>query len=377
MYRILFVMAVLWAVFILPAFAVSSMANDQWEQPAGYVTVIDETGSVIFKTGLEVSPGDQFLNENNRLYEIITVEGSLAKARFLHEEPLTMAIPAEETVPVQASATAPLPLIAIYHTHNDESYTPTDGHSTISGNGGIMLVGDAFAQRLTALGYQVEHDKTIHEPHDANAYHRSRRTFLKLLEHQPAALFDLHRDSAPLEVYQATINGQAAAKILLVVGRQNQNRNTVYNYARKIKQASDAKYPGLIRGIFMAHGNYNQDLNPKAMLLEIGTQYNTRQAAERSVTLFADIVPVFLQTAARNAASPLPALPFIPQEPETADTTTVYTKDIASIAAVLIAGITVYLYLSTGSWQEAKTKLKKFSRYEFTNFLGSRRKRKD
>ena len=77
----------------------------------------------------------------------------------------------------------------------------------MAGKGSIMLVGDAFAKGLTNIGYQVIHDKTLHCPHDANAYQRSRRTFAKLLTNQPTTLFDIHRDSAPLNMYKTTING--------------------------------------------------------------------------------------------------------------------------------------------------------------------------
>lgn len=135
----------------------------------------------------------------------------------------------------------------------------------------------------------------------------------------------------------------------------------------------------------MAHGNYNQDLNPRSMLVEMGTQYNTREAAERSAALFADIIPSII------APNPPPAAPIpettddIPIEtapgpaaasPDTTANMT-YTYDILAIIVTLIISVLVYLFLSTGSWQEAKNKLYKFYKYEFTNFLGPRKKRKD
>lgn len=52
----------------------------------------------------------------------------------------------------------------------------------------ILKVGDRFSNRLKEIGYKPLHSKTLHEPHDANAYQRSRCTFMKLLERQPAAL---------------------------------------------------------------------------------------------------------------------------------------------------------------------------------------------
>lgn len=368
------------------------------ELATGFMTIFDEQGSVVLETGLPVHPGDEYIAEDNRLYEVVVVEGLMAKARYVGDETLAAA-PSAQAVqapvaqppgPLQPAAppspdpaqpepaysappTPPPQLVAVYYTHSDESYTPTDGAATIPGNGGIFKVGSSFSQRLADLGYQVENDMTRHEPHDANAYQRSRRTFTRLLQHQPAALFDFHRDSAPLKAYQTTINGQPAAKLLLVVGRQNQNRQTSMDYAKSIKAAADSKYAGLVRGIFIAHGNYNQDLNPRAMLVEIGTQYNSRDAAEYSATLFADLVPMFLGTNPAPVAGSAAANGPGGGEPVPARS---YTRDILTIVGVLTAGVIGYLVISTGSWREAKRKLANFRKIEFANFLGPRKGRK-
>ncbi len=378
MYRLLLIS--LGVMLMFPFFSVTAVSyiDDISEMPSSYITVVDEKNAVILQTGLEIRPGDEYITESNHRYEITAIEGALAKAHYIHNE--SMFPYDSETVPVQAPGAAQQQLIAIYHTHTDECYIPDDGQPAIPGKGSIALVGDAFTNRLNALGYQTEHDKTLHDPHDANAYQRSRRTFMKLLGHKPAAFFDIHRDSAPPEMYQYSANGQELTKILLVVGRQNQNRNTTLDYAKGIKAAADAKHKGLIRGIFIAHGNYNQDLNPRSMLVEIGTQYNSRIAAEHSAALFADLVPSFLPP---NAPAPPPVSAFddtTSQNPiiENIDTAppptsspyVKYTSDALVVISALIIGIIAYLYLSTGSWHEAKRKLDQFRKYEFTNFLG-------
>jgi stage II sporulation protein P len=347
----------------------ADLPYESLEMPSGYITVVDEQGSIILQTGLMIRPGDQYIDEDNRRFEVTAIEGTLAKAHYVQNE---ASISLESmVVPAQSSAGNTEPLIAIYHSHTDECYIPYDGRPSIPGKGSIMLVGDAFSDRLTELGYQVAHSKTLHDPHDANAYQRSRRTFMRLLKQQPIALFDIHRDSAPLNVYRTTINGEDTSRILLVVGRQNQNRTTTLDYARSIKAAADAKYRSLIRGIFIAHGNYNQDLNPRAMLVEVGTQYNTLQAAEHSVALFADVIPAVLALSTPGATASVDNNVAAYIAPEMR-----YGYDILFIIGALLLGIVAYLYLSTGSWQEAKRKLYQFRNYEFTNFLGFRKKRK-
>ena len=373
-------------IFSFPGNAWAALSYGNGELTSGYITVTDETNTLILQTGLTIHVGDQYINEDNKLYEITIVEGSLAKARYINQQ---SSISLEQwATPVQGEVATDQPLIAIYHTHTDESYTPTDGRPTQTGKGSIMQVGDVLAQRLTELGYQVTHDKTLHDPHDANAYQRSRRTFMKLLAQQPTTLFDIHRDSAPLSMYKTTINGLDATKILLVVGKQNQNQKTTLDYAKTIKSSTDAKYKGLIRGIFIAHGNYNQDLSPRSILIEIGTEFNTLEAAEHSAALFADVVPSFItinpDAAPVNPATPTTPTPPAPTTPssvinnsvEEANLATSYRYDIAYTLGAVIIGTIVFLYLSTGSWHEAKRKLYRFYKYEFTNFLGPRNKGK-
>ena len=102
-------------------------------------------------------------------------------------------------------------------------------------------------------------------PHDINAYSRSRRTSVQALKDTPEAIFDIHRDSAPLSAYMTTINGVETAQVMIVIGRSNPNMNANLEFARQIKATADKIYPGLMRGIYMGRGDYNQDLYPRAL----------------------------------------------------------------------------------------------------------------
>lgn len=61
-----------------------NLQND--ELTSGCITIIDEKGSIIFQTGLIVTPGDQYISENNRRFEVTAVEGNLATARYIQNE---------------------------------------------------------------------------------------------------------------------------------------------------------------------------------------------------------------------------------------------------------------------------------------------------
>ena len=118
--------------------------------------------------------------------------------------------------------------------------------------------------------------------------------------------------------------------------------------------------PGLIKGIFYASGNYNQDLSPRSLLLEVGTHESTREQAEETVTLFAEATTAFLYGDEPEAKS---------GREKVAGTA---TRSILwlLLAAALAGGI--FLYISTGSWEKAGQKLRQFTSTEFLNYLGRR-----
>lgn len=283
-----------------------------------YYTMVDEKGREILVTGRKIHVGDEYLTSDNRLYRVFRVRDRVAHARFIREvgavfaeEPEGFLVmlrqrllgghvqpaqneqdedePGEEREP-RENLQRP---IGIYHTHNAESYVPTDGTHSINGEGGIHSVGEAFTQALEAKGITVIHDTTLHLPHDRGAYRRSRVTVQRLLGDGPAVLFDVHRDAAPMRVYAAQIDNEWVTQVQIVVGRQNPSMQTVRQFALDLKNTADEVHPNLVKGIFMARGNYNQDMAPTNLLLEVGAHQNTREAAERGIALFADVVSVY------------------------------------------------------------------------------------
>jgi stage II sporulation protein P len=353
----------------------SSERND-----GGYFVIIDEEGNTVYQTGWKVRVGDQCLTADNKRYEVIRVDGDTAYARYLGTVDLSARLEGKAYVALTGwlqprIAYAQGGKIAIYHTHSDESYVPTDGKESILGAGGIYKVGDAFTSALQAKGLEVIHSDAKHDPHDDMAYERSRRTAMELIKQQPSAIFDVHRDSTPPEVYQTVIDGNKVTKVQLVVGQYGPTGKQAEDYAMQIKAASDTQHPGLIKGIFFAKGgDYNQDLHPRSMLLEVGSHTNDRPSAEQGIALFADVVPNVIggnPPPSGGAGSPAVS----PAAPQTSGA----MKSMGWIVGLLIAGSAAFMFLSTGSFKEAKAKLQQFTTTEFANFLGplwKRRKKK-
>ncbi|MHB1127200.1 MAG: stage II sporulation protein P [Bacillota bacterium] len=331
-----------------------------------YYTIVNPEGKVLDKTVRVVYVGDEFIAEDNVHYRVSRVEGTRAIAESIGKEDIVWKDEWDTTDPqVQAVQTGKAKnLVAIYHTHSDESYIPSDGKESIPARGGIFKVGDVLASKLKALGVNVRHDTTPHEPHDANAYRRSRRTAYRLLQEGPSALIDVHRDGVPdPDFYNSNVAGENVTRIRMVVGRQNPNMSANLDFAKRMKAALDKSHPGLVRGIFMAKGGYNQDMTPRALLIEAGTHTNTRSRAQRGVGLFADAVPKVLGITAARAPGVAPLT-----------TSGGDMRSIYLVLAIVLLGGGAFLLVSTGSVKGAVDKLKQATSIEWANFLGQRKK---
>lgn len=324
-----------------------------------YYSVVDEAGKEIDQIGRQTYVGDEFILENNKRYRIKSVDEEQMKAvaEVVGEEKVTYL---EEWYAVPtAQADEGNKRVAIYMTHTDESYVPTDGTASKPGGGGILQVGNTLANSLKEKGVEslISFDK--HDPHDANAYHRSRKTAVQLLKQNPLALIDVHRDGIPdPNYYKTEIDGQTGTKIRLVVGRQNANMSANLDFAKRIKAYFDKNKPGFIKGIYIGKGNYNQDLGPQTILIEVGTHTNSRTAAETGVAAFAEGIPKIVGAAAQ--ATPTGTRPGI-------------GRALLTILALAVIGGGAFLLLSTGSLRGSWSKITGLGR-EFANYFGPARR---
>jgi len=351
-----------------------------------YYQLIDPAGTIVHQTAHELEPGDQFINEDNAIYEVKRIENNIAyiekigdfdPSEFLtdnefpqtnwYKKFFTFIFPSSATVPVEKKD-GNNSLVGVYHTHDDESYKPTDGlASAPKGSGGIVKVGSRFAQEMEKKGLNVIHDKTSHYPHDATAYERSRRTAAQLVKQGTAAIFDVHRDAVPANVYALQKDGENLTKITIVLGRQNPNMKANESFAKKLKAIVDKKNPGLIKGILYAKGKYNQDLYPNLLLLEVGAHTNSRNAAEKSVSILSDSIPQLIGTTTGGGTGG-----------GGGGTTTAERRGIGKalgwIIGLSVLGGGAFLLLNSGSFSEVTSRIKRFRSTELASFLGKNSK---
>jgi stage II sporulation protein P len=327
---------------------------DDWDGGQTYYTVYKEDGDVLFSIGGEVYLEDEYISGDNKLYRVVEVDtaGSKAIATLVGDEEMPGVEWLQKVFASSASASTAKNsdhLIALYATHTDESYVPSDGTESQDSGGGILDVAEALKTAFEKQGVNVVLDKTSHLPHDSGAYRRSRQTAASLMKKVPDALIDVHRDGIPSpDEYITEIDGTDTTKVRLLVGRANANSSVNKEFAKKIKAVADEQYPGLVKDIFMGKGTYNQDLMPQAILLEFGTHTINKTRAIKATDMVATVMTSVLYgegsegtggTAAKKSSG-------------------VGSGVIWLIVVVAVAAL-VYAFLATGSGRGMVEKLKR------------------
>ena len=190
--------------------------------------------------------------------------------------------------------------VVLYCTHNGETYIPDSGKARNDGERGLVnKVAAGMTGRLESAGMQADFINRIHDyPDYDKSYTNSRETVKKVIatEKSMLALFDIHRDSIPGKKSAETINikGQSSARILIIVGTDERKEHPHWKknmaFAEKLYQQGEKMYPGLIKGVRTKSGTYNQEFFDHALLLEVGSDYNSFAEASYAGELFIDIL---------------------------------------------------------------------------------------
>ncbi len=318
-----------------------------------------EDGQVLTEICEEPTVGDEYIAADNRIYQVVDVNGreALTEAKGTVTLPDLRWMDADAALPVSAVRKK----IALYCTHSDESYEPSDGYYSTMEHGSIYEVARSLAEGLAEKGVDAVVADTLHHPHDAGAYRRSRQTAVQLLKELPDCLIDVHRDGIPApESYAVTIGGEAASKIRLLVGRGNQNAEMNREFALKIKAVADRVYPGLIKDIYLGKGTFNQDLLARSILLECGTYTLEKERVLVSMPMMADVLNRVLYGGIVGSAGQ--RISDVPNAPGTTAGITMGAPDappaddaggtlggLGFLGILLLIGVGGYAILSTGS----------------------------
>lgn len=250
--------------------------------------VYDEKLNLLFERE-EIEEGDGYLASDYKYYEITYIDrdNKYAIAKFVTQKnpPSVNWSRGARTIRIQDRT------ICMYMTHNDESYVPTDGVDSVYGNGGIKDVALALKSELEKCRVDVYFDDTLHIPHDTSAYSRSKATAQKLQKnYSPDAIFDIHRDGASRSYYVTKVNGVERARVRMVIGKANPNMALNEEFAMYLMSVGQELYPWLFTDIYYAKGHYNQALDSKAILFEMGSHLVEKDLVMASMHELADVI---------------------------------------------------------------------------------------
>lgn len=191
--------------------------------------------------------------------------------------------------------------VLIYCTHTAESY---DGRADENGRGEVLAAAHHLADTLEKeYGIGAVVSDTVHDSPDWHkSYTNSKATAAELLAEYPDAelIIDFHRDAGVSESdCTVAVEGRNAATLLLVVGSNvtlaHPNWEQNWATAKALGACIDEVDGGLLRGIRVQKGRYNQHLSPKCILLEVGTDRNTLEEVTYSTELVAEAIAEYIQ----------------------------------------------------------------------------------
>ena len=134
----------LWILLLLLAvFAIPARAEMDGES---VYTLYDAQGNELTMRAGRMYVGDEYISGDDRLYRVASMDDSARTARAEYIGPATLDGASATAFASLIAAAEPEKKIAMYSTHSDESYVPSDGESSKLENAGIYDVGEALAK---------------------------------------------------------------------------------------------------------------------------------------------------------------------------------------------------------------------------------------
>ncbi len=204
-----------------------------------------------------------------------------------------------QTTPIHKEETSP-PIIYLYNTHPTEAYAPST-YAEFSVNPTVIMNNYILEDIFNKNGYRTIVEETSVKDilkennwNYASSYKASRILLEKGKKTYPSLMYfiDIHRDSLEKEKTSITIEGKEYAKVLFIVGMENETYQDNLIFTEKINKKIEEYYPNLSRGIYKksgvgVNGIYNQDFSPTTILIEIGGYENTTTEILNSSLAFA------------------------------------------------------------------------------------------
>lgn len=193
------------------------------------------------------------------------------------------------------------PVVYIYNTHQGEKYSSS---KEINLNYSVIDASNYLKKRLKSYNINSIVEKgSIQDVLNANNWkyassYRVSRMFLEQAKKKTESLtyfVDLHRDSVNKSVSTVEIKGKKYAKVMLLLGLENENYKENEKVITKLNDWLNTNYKGISRGIYKKEGKgvngvYNQDFSSNCILIEVGGEENTYEEVENTIDVIAEMI---------------------------------------------------------------------------------------
>ena len=200
------------------------------------------------------------------------------------------------------------PLVYIYNTHQLEEYS-ISGIEEYGVVPNVMMASYILREKLYEAGISsVVEDNDVSEFLRTNNWNyassykvtRFMMEDAKLKNPSLKYFVDVHRDSVNKNISTVTINGKSYAKILFIVGLENENYQANLETTGTVLNLLEENYPGITRGIYKKQGKgvngvYNQDFNENVFLVEMGGYQNTLDEVLNSTIAFSEVFVKYIK----------------------------------------------------------------------------------
>lgn len=210
----------------------------------------------------------------------------------------------EDPNPVDATN----PLIYIYNSHQLENYNSA-GLDIYGITPNVLMASYILREKLNKRGLStIVEDTNLTEFLSLNgwdhsgSYNASRIFFLDKKNKYPSLKYfiDLHRDSISKAASTVNINGKNYARVLFVLGLENNNYESNLKTMEDLNNLFNKYYPNLSRGIYKkegagVNGVYNQDISPSAVLIEVGGPENNIDEVLNTTEAIANVLYYYIK----------------------------------------------------------------------------------
>ncbi|MBR1385634.1 MAG: stage II sporulation protein P [Bacilli bacterium] len=193
------------------------------------------------------------------------------------------------------------PIIYIYNTHQKEKYAST---KEVNLNYSVIDASYYLQELLRKKNiYSIVENKSVSDVLSTNnwnyasSYKVSREFLEKAKKDNPSLKFfiDIHRDSVKKSISTVTINGKSYAKVMFLLGLENNNYKQNEEVITLLENYLNKNYKGLSRGIYRKQGKgvngvYNQDFSKYCFLIEVGGEENTYDEVINTLEVISELI---------------------------------------------------------------------------------------